>query len=78
MKGLFSLVGLLLALGLAAVLVKRQMAAPHSAPATAAVSPSAPPDAAPALPTGTPQNQVDQVKQSVDQLMKARTVPDTP
>lgn len=74
MKGLFGIVGLLLALALVAMLVKRQMAALHPPPAVAA--PAAKPGDVPALPTGSPQNQVDQVKQTVDQLMKARPMPD--
>lgn len=78
MKSLFSLVGLLLVLAIVAVLVKRQTAS--LAPGKpAVVQPGhASNPALPSLPTGTPQNQVDQVKKALDQAMQARPIPDSP
>jgi hypothetical protein len=80
MRSIFSLVGLLLVLVVVAMLVKRQLASPAplqpvvvQTDGTVAGKP-----VVPALPPGSPQNQVDQVKQALDQAIQSRPVPHNP
>jgi hypothetical protein len=79
MKSMFSLVGLLLVLAIVGVLFKRQTApVAHPPQATGAQHNTATPST-PALPTppsGTPQQQVDQVKKALDQAVQSRPMPD--
>lgn len=79
MKGLVGLLGVLLTLALVGVLAKRQLAPPVAAPQAHSAKPAGAADAAdgglPSLPTGTPQQQVDQVKKDLDKLMATPPVP---
>lgn len=79
MKSMFSLVGLLLVLAIVGVLFKRQTApVAHPPQATGAQHNAAAPiaPALPTPPTGTPQQQVDQVKKALDQAVQSRPMPD--
>lgn len=73
MRGIFSVVGLLLVVAIVALLAKKQLtsvAAPRSGPAT--------PEATAVAPAGTPRQQVQQFQQAVQESMQApRAEPDT-
>lgn len=72
MKAVFSVVGLVVVLAIVGVLVKRQGGAFTARQSPAVVAPQSA-----AGGTGTPRNQVEQVRQAVDQLMQQpRTMPD--
>lgn len=72
MKAVFSVVGLVVVLAIVGVLVKRQGGAFTARQSPAVVAPQSA-----AGSTGTPRNQVEQVRQAVDQLMQQpRTMPD--
>jgi len=75
MKSMFSLLGLLLVLAIVAVLVKRQSAG-FAASSAVAAKPVASARDVPAMPTGTPPHQVDQVKKTLDQAMQSRSMPE--
>lgn len=68
MKGMFSVLGLLLVVALVGLLAKRQFSEMGRAPAAPALT--APASEVPALPAGTPQQQMRQVQQSVEALMQ--------
>ena len=79
MKSMFSLVGLLLVLAIVGVLFKRQTATVVPPPQAATAQHNAADPGAPALPTpptGTPQQQVEQVKKALDQAVQSRPMPD--
>jgi len=72
MRGLFSIVGLLVVLAIVGLLVKKQLGTPvavPSAPGMPAVSADAPPQV-------QSQQAQQQVKQAVDSAMQARPMPD--
>jgi hypothetical protein len=70
MRGIFSVVGLLVVLAIVGVLVKKQLGGGSGSAAASAV-PGA------AAPAPTPQQQVNQVKQQVEGLMQqARPMPE--
>ncbi len=76
MRGMFSVLGLLLVVAIIGVLVKKQMGSLAGPTALPTVSGSAPaPDAKPA----TPQQTVQQFQQAVQgQMQQARPMPDDP
>lgn len=70
MRGIFSVVGLLVVLAIVGVLVSKQMS-PAGAPQAAT------PSGAPAAPTGTPQQQVDQVRKAAEAAVQVpRAMPE--
>lgn len=71
MKAVFSIVGLLVVVAIVGLVAKKQL--------TAGVAPAAVPGAAgTSLPTGTPQQQVQQFQQAVQGAMQqSRPMPDT-
>jgi hypothetical protein len=74
MRAVFGVLGLLVVVAIVGVLAKKQLGAvaPKAAPPTVAAPGSASP------PTGTPQQQVQQVQQAVQGAMQqARPVDDT-
>lgn len=76
MRGMFTVLGLLLVVAIVGVLVKKQFGSMAGAPAPrpGAASPA---PGEPALPSGTPQQQVRQVEQAVQGLMQqARPMPE--
>ena len=74
MRGLFGLVGLLVALGVVGLVVRKQMAAVQT-PLPASQTPAS--GAASAAPEpGNATQQSQQVKQAVDAAMQARPMPD--
>ena len=80
MKSVFSLVGLVVVLTVVGVLVKRQTAALPTAQSTLSASPqpaTGVPGSGSPEPATTPRNQVNQVKEKMDQLMQQpRTIPE--
>lgn len=71
LKAMFGVVGLVVVLAIVGLLVKRQsgVIAPQNATSTAGQTVD--------MPTGTPRNQVEQVKQTVEQLtQQPRAMPD--
>ena len=72
MRGIFSIVGLLVVLAIVGLLVKKQLSTQvvvPSAPGTPAISADAPPQV-------QSQQAQQQVKQAVDSAMQARPMPD--
>jgi hypothetical protein len=73
MRGIFSVVGLLLVVAVVALLAKKQLtsvAAPQASPGS--------PEAAAVAPAGTPRQQVQQFQHAVQESMQApRPEPDT-
>lgn len=73
MRGIFSVVGLLLVVAVVALLARKQLtpvAVPQASPGS--------PEAAAAVPVGTPPQQVQQFQQAVQESMQApRPEPDT-
>jgi tripartite-type tricarboxylate transporter receptor subunit TctC len=71
MRGIFSVIGLLVVLAIVAVLAKKQLAPGVARQPLDGVAPGV------AAPKGTPQQQVQQVQQAVQDAMKqARPLPD--
>lgn len=71
MRAIFSILGLLAVVAVVGVLAKKQL--------TSAGSTAAAPAAATGgvvVPTGTPKQQLDQVKQSLDVAAQPRAIPD--
>ncbi|SFU47077.1 hypothetical protein SAMN05216350_10236 [Polaromonas sp. YR568] len=72
MRGIFSIVGLLVVVAIIGLLVKKQLSTPvavPSAPGTPAISANAPPQV-------QSQQAQQQVKQAVDSAMQARPMPE--
>ncbi len=75
MRVWFTVIGLLVALGVVGLLAKQQMKAlPHKAPATSATPPAASAAAAPATPA-TPQQVQDDFRRQLDAAVQSRTMP---
>jgi len=76
MRGLFSVLGLLLVVAIVGLLAKKQFSAMSQASAPPSAV-SAPAPGTVVMPSGTPQQQVRQVEQSVQGLMQqARPMPE--
>ena len=72
MRMMFSVLGLLIVVAIIGVIAKKQLTAGPAPAATSAAT-----SAGVAVPTGTPKQQVDQVKQQVEvQLQQARPTAD--
>ncbi|NKE64556.1 hypothetical protein RAMLITH_01875 [Ramlibacter sp. RBP-2] len=73
MRGIFSVVGLLLVVAVVALLARKQLTSVAAPPASAGSS-----EAAAVAPAGTPRQQVQQFQQAVQESMQApRPEPDT-
>ena len=72
MRGIFSIVGLLVVLAIVGVLVKNQLGTPVAVP----VAPGMPAVSADAPPQVQSQQAQQQVKQAIDSAMQARPMPE--
>ena len=71
MRAIFSILGLLMVVAIVGVLAKKQLNATATPPSAAAVSAGGV-----TVPTGSPKQQIEQVKQSLDAAAQPRAMPD--